>query len=251
MFAEFKADIKADRSLQIDMVLDKRVEKFIFKVGERLSVVEERTIAMSVQVRQVEKGPAALQDSMDKLLEKLSRLRLSRRPLGAGSSGDQSRATRAATCGTDASGCWLVGRLHHFCAGLVGRRALGQVGGFPQRCCRAAPGRRHGPSSGQRPRSTRCFLALRIRHLTFFGRFAPSPTVCASLRRRRRPITCLPHRRAEPMRYGLILSPVWEVLAPFARAAAQFKAVSQGTFMTDPRRGLMRIISARCGCCVR
>lgn len=44
-------------------------------------------------------------------------------------------------------------------------------------------------------------------------------------------------------KYGAALSPVWEVLSPLLRESAQFKAISQAKFMTDPRRGLMRDIS--------
>lgn len=88
LFDDFRCEVKADMSRQIDSVLDKRMEALVGKVGERLSIVEERTTALSAQVQEVETGQAALQVSMDKVLLELAQLRIWTGPC-AGSSTDR------------------------------------------------------------------------------------------------------------------------------------------------------------------
>lgn len=95
MFADFKAEVMADMGRQIDTVLGKLLESCIGKVGELVSVVEERTSAIGRPVQKVEKGQSMLQNFMDQVLAEVSRMRLDTGPSGAGSSGDQPRAQRA------------------------------------------------------------------------------------------------------------------------------------------------------------
>lgn len=76
MFAEL--NVMADINQQTEVELGKRIEGFIGKVGDRLSLVEERTTAVAVQVQKVEKRQAALQESLDRVLE--SRMRLGATP---------------------------------------------------------------------------------------------------------------------------------------------------------------------------
>lgn len=53
-------------------------------------------------------------------------------------------------------------------------------------------------------------------------------------------VTFKPQRNPEATRFGRALAPVWEALAPLLHA---FRATDQVKLVTDPRRGLMRIIS--------
>lgn len=69
LFAEFRAEVKADVSNQIDTVVLTSVSKgFVGKLGERLSTVEERTTMVASQVKLVENGQAALQVSLNQVL---------------------------------------------------------------------------------------------------------------------------------------------------------------------------------------
>lgn len=250
MFAEFKSEIKADMSRQIDSVLDKRIDSFIGKVGERLSVVEERTTAMAIQVQKVEKGQAMLQNSMDQVLAELSRMRLDPGSSAAGSSGAQPRAQRAQPHqASTPSGATSTDGFKVFVQGFSDEQPRNKLMAFHSTViAQLTDAATHGSRALIGPAASTYSVLFgtqdqaqhflrEVRALPDGVRF-PVGDAAGDV------ITFQPQRSGEPTRYGRALSPVWEVLAPLLRASAKFRAVDQAKFMTDPRRGLMRIISS-------
>lgn len=208
---------------------------------------------MSIQVHKVEKGQVALQESMDRVLEELARMRLDTGSPGAaasGSTGDPPQAKSASARPAPApSGAGSADGFKVFVQGFADEHPRGKLAAFhgsvvAQLPPAATAGARAliGPAAS----SFAVLFGTQDQALHFLREVRALPDAI------RFPIgdaegdiiTFAPQRNSEPTQYGRALSPVWEVLAPLLRASVKFNAIGNAKFMTDPRKGVMRVISA-------